>query len=99
MFERDLEDFCGKIAERAKVKLRERKQQEEEQYVELTEEERIKQSPGGLDPLKVLEELPTEMKDAFVKQDIPALQKVLEKMDPKQAQYLMDRSMLYSFYV
>jgi len=91
MFERDCDDFASKIAQRAIVK----KQEEaaaaaaEPETVELSREERL--GPGGLDPVEVLESLPEELKQCFLSQDIPSLQKVLSKMKVEEAQYHMDR--------
>lgn len=57
-------------------------------------EEKIKRErlgPGGLDPLEVLESLPESIKDAFSKQDTPALQKAFADLPPEEAKYHYDR--------
>ena len=58
---------------------------------EIPKEERIAASPGGLDPLEVIESLPKEMQDAFESRDVEVLKQVLMNMDPKDAEYHMNR--------
>lgn len=53
--------------------------------------ERIKNSPGGLDPLEVMASLPAEMREAFESQEVSRLQEVASKMDMKDFQYHLDR--------
>jgi len=49
----------------------------------MTKEQRLQMSPGGLDPLEVFEALPEEMKECFEKQDIPALVELQKTMNPQ----------------
>lgn len=45
--------------------------------------------PGGLNPLDVLEQLPTSMREAFDKQDLPALHQAVASMKPSEAKKWM----------
>lgn len=102
-FQDDVDAFVVKLCARAIQKKKEMEAEEaeaaagggegeaEEEYVELSKEERVKQAPGGLDPLEVFEALPDTMKEAFSEQDIPKLHKAIEKLDPADAQYHIDR--------
>ena len=47
--------------------------------------------PGGLDPLEVLESLPQSIKDAFEKQDTPALQAAFGALPPDEAKHHFQR--------
>jgi len=98
----EVEDFSKKIQGRAVEKKKEeekKKKMAEElgldtqdgkyEYVELSKEERL--GPGGLDPIEVFKSLPEEMRQAFDKQDIPLLQKVLENLPKEEAAYHMKR--------
>jgi cell division cycle protein 37 len=77
-----VEDFRKRIQERAIVK---RKEMDEENRREM------QLGPGGLDPMEVLESLPTEVKRAFESQDIEGLQSALASLDPEVAKDVMDR--------
>jgi Cdc37 C terminal domain len=46
-------------------------------------------SPGGLDPMVVLEALPAPLREAFESQDTERLQEVLAQMDPAEAKKYM----------
>jgi cell division cycle protein 37 len=96
--------FEEKIKARAVTKKKEldaaRKQEESGKRIEnnqgvdlaeISKEERIATSPGGLDPLEVIESLPKEMQDAFESRDVEILKRVLMSMDPKDAEYHMNR--------
>jgi cell division cycle protein 37 len=54
-------------------------------------EARIKASPGGLDPIEVMESLPAEMREAFESQEVHRLQEVAAKMDIAVFQNHLDR--------
>eukprot|EP00529_Nitzschia_sp_RCC80_P023054 CAMPEP_0113488636 /NCGR_PEP_ID=MMETSP0014_2-20120614/26119_1 /TAXON_ID=2857 /ORGANISM="Nitzschia sp." /LENGTH=476 /DNA_ID=CAMNT_0000382355 /DNA_START=81 /DNA_END=1511 /DNA_ORIENTATION=- /assembly_acc=CAM_ASM_000159 len=56
---------------------------------EIPKEERL--GPGGLDPLEVIEALPQVMKDAFESRDVEQLKQALMSLDPKDAEYHMNR--------
>jgi len=56
---------------------------------EIPKEQRL--GPGGLDPLEVIETLPKEMQDAFESRDVEQLKQALMNMDPKDAEYHMNR--------
>jgi cell division cycle protein 37 len=45
--------------------------------------------PGGLHPLDVLEQLPASMREAFDKQDLPALHQAVASMKPSEAKKWM----------
>ena len=47
--------------------------------------------PGGLDPAEVFPSLPKELQEAFGERSVEALRAVLEKMDPNDASYHMQR--------
>ncbi|VEU45165.1 unnamed protein product [Pseudo-nitzschia multistriata] len=94
--------FVEKIEKRAIIKRKEidAARAEEEQHgtrvkkegVDLSEipkEERL--GPGGLDPLEVIESLPQSMQDAFESRDTDQLRQALMEMDPKDAEYHMQR--------
>ena len=69
------------------------KKAEEDAAKEAVEERkaRIASSPGGLDPLEVLESLPAPIKDAFEKQDTPALKSAFSALTPDLASYHFKR--------
>jgi len=82
-FQKGVDDFIEKIKVRAIDK---RKEMQEEE-----KRERIKQTPGGLDPAEVMEELPAKMREAFESQDIPMLHEVLGDMEEQEARMWMDK--------
>jgi len=82
-FDTELRLFRERIKCRAEQKIYEA---EEEERME-----RISASPGGLDPLEVLESLPEELRKCFDAQDIPLLQEAIAKMPEDQAKYHMKR--------
>jgi len=47
--------------------------------------ERIKESPGGLDPQEVFESLPPILQECFQSQNIEGLQEALKSMDVEEA--------------
>jgi len=93
--------FIEKIEKRAVVKRKEidaaRAEEERSSTVkkegvdlnEIPKEERL--GPGGLDPLEVIETLPLSMQEAFESRDTDMLRKALLEMDPKDAEYHMNR--------
>lgn len=95
--------FIEKIQKRAVVKRKEMDSQRQEaegggrvqkEGVDLSEiprEERISMSPGGLDPLEVIESLPKSMQEAFESRDTDQLREALMKMDPNEAEHHMKR--------
>ncbi|KAL7678268.1 hypothetical protein ACOME3_004498 [Neoechinorhynchus agilis] len=83
--ENELEAFVLRIEKRAKEKI-------EEIYAEQEKEEKQKRlGPGGLDPLEVLESLPTPLKTCFENQDIEMLKSTLSQMPQDEAKYHIDR--------
>jgi len=95
-FQDDVDAFVVKLRKRAVDKAKEMEAEAEEaggedEYVELSKEERVVQAPGGLDPLDVFESLPDEMKEAFQEQDIPKLHVAIEKLSAEDAKYHIDR--------
>jgi cell division cycle protein 37 len=91
-----METFVQKIISRAVTKKMEIDQAQRSgvekdgvDIAQIPKEERL--GPGGLDPLEVIETLPTEMQEAFESRDVEKLKEVLLKMDPKDAEYHMKR--------
>ena len=60
-FDDELVAFKERIQRRAKEKIAEQLKEEQEEE-EREKEERIKSSPGGLDPIEVLESLPADLR-------------------------------------
>ena len=60
-FDDELVAFKERIQRRAKEKIAEQLKEEQEEE-EREKEERIKASPGGLDPIEVLESLPADLR-------------------------------------
>eukprot|EP00127_Corallochytrium_limacisporum_P000762 Clim_evm48s25 gene=Clim_evmTU48s25 len=84
-FNDELSALIDRVKKRAKERLDEALQEGEE----LSKEERM--GPGGLDPIEVAESLPEELRQAFESRDIDVLKEVLTSMDPKDAEYHMQR--------
>ena len=87
MYEDEVAAFLNRLRIRAKQK-REAAQREIE---EEEREERIKASPGGLDPNEVFEALPAEMRAAFESREVGRLQTVAETMDAEVFSYHLKR--------
>jgi cell division cycle protein 37 len=108
-FQDDVDGFIVKLKARAQVKLKEKAEEdakrkeeglgENEEYVELSKEERLKQAPGGLDPIEVFETLPKELQDAFQSQVIEKLHEAVNAMDPETAKYHIDRCVASGLWV
>jgi len=93
-FEDELVAFKDRIRTRAKQKIQEALEEEEaERQRELDEgkADRIKESPGGLDPIEVLESLPEDLRRCFEEQDTAMLQEVIRNLGEKDARYHMKR--------
>merc|ERR1719361_1073464 len=93
-FEDELVAFKDRIRRRAKEKISEALEEEEAERIKELEEgkaQRIAESPGGLDPLEVLESLPEDLKSCFEEQDTGMLQEVIRKLGEKDARYHMKR--------
>jgi len=87
MFNSEVEAFIARVHARAAQKREEAmKEAEEEERLE-----RIKNSPGGLDPLEVMASLPAIMREAFESQEVSRLQEVASKMDMTEFQHHLDR--------
>jgi len=87
MFNSEVEAFIARVHARAAQKREEAmKEAEEEERLE-----RIKNSPGGLDPLEVMASLPAAMREAFESQEVSRLQDVATTMDMKVFQDHLDR--------
>ncbi|CAI4226399.1 unnamed protein product [Auanema sp. JU1783] len=87
LYNDEVAQFQDRLRKRAKVKIEEARQEEEEEE----KAERIRNSPGGLDPLEVLAALPVEMKEAFQSQDVAALEALVTTMDREVFSYHFDR--------
>lgn len=84
-FNDEIESFKNRIRERAKVRIEAAIKQVEE------EERKSRLGPGGLDPIEVLESLPSDLKECFETQDIAKLQEVISKMNEEDAKYHLKR--------
>lgn len=83
-FETELAAFIDRVEKRAKVKM----QEMIEQYEQEEKEERIKASPCGLDPQEVMESLPDDLADCFIKRDTQMLQDVLATKGKEYMPYI-----------
>ena len=81
----ELDSFKDRVRARAKIRVQEAMKKVEE------EERQKRLGPGGLDPLEVIETLPTELKECFETQNVPMLKKVLANMSKEDAAYHMKR--------
>ncbi|TKR70394.1 hypothetical protein L596_022428 [Steinernema carpocapsae] len=87
MFHDEVASFKDRIMKRAI-----QKKQEYLAEAEAKErEERIAQSPGGVDPQEVYDALPDEMREAFDSREVSRLQEVAERMDREVFAYHLDR--------
>jgi len=85
VFEDEISSLIERVKDRAQARL-------EEAKAKMAEEERAARvGPGGLDPIEVLESLPADIREAFEKQDTPALQAGFAKLSPEDAQYHFKR--------
>eukprot|EP01134_Creolimax_fragrantissima_P005169 CFRG5169T1 len=84
-------DEATSLTERVKNRAKERLAEAMAEVEAEEKQKRIDQSPGGVDPEEVMNELPQSMKDAFEARDIAMLQKVIADMDLKKAEYYIDR--------
>ena len=75
-FQSEYDAFVDRVEKRAKVKMAEliAEVEEDEEKERL---ERIKLSPGGIDPQEVIDELPEDLKKCFIERDTEMLQKLL----------------------
>merc|ERR1712039_705658 len=87
-----VDHFMKQLQKRAVDK---KKEQEEVSLVEamynMTKEERLEMSPGGLDPVEVFESLPEAMQECFRSGDIEQLKKVASEMPPEEFSKHFDR--------
>merc|ERR1712018_781731 len=93
-FEDELVAFKDRIRRRAKEKIQEaidEEEEEERKELEAGKSQRIAESPGGLDPIEVLESLPEDLRRCFEEQDTAMLQEVIRKLGEKDARYHMKR--------
>merc|ERR1712012_556256 len=93
-FDDELVAFIERIEIRAKEKIAEQiadAEKEEERELDEGKADRIKESPGGLDPIEVLESLPEDLRRCFEEQDTAMLQEVIRKLGEKDARYHMKR--------
>lgn len=83
-FQTELSALKKRVAERALVKLEEAKDELRKEE-EAERAERIKESPGGLDPQEIFENLPRELQECFESRNTDKLQEVLKNMDVDEA--------------
>jgi cell division cycle protein 37 len=81
-FLKAVDQFAEKIVKRAVDK---RKEMDEENAKNRTV------GPGGLDPMEVLESLPSELRNAFESRDINAFRSVFASMNSADAAYYLKR--------
>jgi len=92
----ELNSFKERVKIRAKQRIEEAEkaaaEQEaaEEEEVEMTKEERIQQSPGGLDPSEVFENLPEELQECFISRDTEKLQDLINNQTKKYIGHMRD---------
>ena len=87
MFHSEVDAFIGRVHARAA-------QKRADALAEVEAEERqarIDASPGGLDPVEVMESLPQSMRDAFESQQVSRLQQVAAEMDEETFKHHLDR--------
>lgn len=87
MYQEEVESFKERLRKRAKDK-------REAAIDELEVQEKAKRiaaSPGGVDPLEVLESLPEELRSAFESQSMEKMYEVAEKLDSEVFQYHLQR--------
>ncbi|XP_006818504.1 hsp90 co-chaperone Cdc37-like isoform X1 [Saccoglossus kowalevskii] len=87
-FNDELESFKERVKGRAKARYDAALKKAEE---ELAKEREARLGPGGLDPVEVFESLPECLQKCFESKDIELLQKTLQEMEVKEAQYHMKR--------
>lgn len=85
-FQNAVDEFCTRIVNRA-VEKRKEMDEEREQTELPPREERL--GPGGLDPVEVMEMLPTQLQEAFQSRSVDALKDVIANMSPKEAKKWM----------
>jgi cell division cycle protein 37 len=87
MYREEVDAFQMRLRKRAKDKI-------EAAMAEMEADEkkkRIEESPGGLDPQEVFNELPEEMREAFASQNVDALMEIASKMDEEVFKHHLDR--------
>ncbi|KAF0988235.1 hypothetical protein HZS_8180 [Henneguya salminicola] len=80
-FESELEAFKSRVKNRANARIEEAQ----------AEERKKRLGPGGLDPIEVMESLPTELQECFNNRDIELLKTVLTSIPPNEAEYHLKR--------
>merc|ERR1711879_1015320 len=60
----------------------------EEEEVEMSQEERIAQSPGGLDPSEVFENLPEELQQCFISRETETLSNLIQQNPRKYMKHM-----------
>lgn len=83
-FHTELDALKKRVAVRALQKIEEVKEEMRKEE-EAEREERIQESPGGLDPQEVFQNLPRILQECFESQDIAKLQECLKEMDVEEA--------------
>jgi len=95
----ELNSFKSRVKIRAKQRLEEAEQKLKEQVengdideeeLEMSKDERIEQSPGGLDPSEVFEGLPEELQECFVSRDTEKLQDLINNQTKKYIGHMRD---------
>ena len=95
----ELNSFKARVVKRAKDREIEAQQAMEEKIkngeldeeeVEMTKEERIEQSPGGLDPSEVFENLPEELQECFIERNTEKLQNLINNQTKKYIGHMRD---------
>ncbi|EFO99083.1 hypothetical protein GCK72_007996 [Caenorhabditis remanei] len=92
-------DEVKAFEDRLKIRAQTKREAAMEEAEAVEKEERIKASPGGIDPQEVYEELPEEMRKCFESHDIEALKGVAQKMDEEVFKYHFDRCIASGLWV
>uniref|UniRef100_A0A1I7TG90 Hsp90 chaperone protein kinase-targeting subunit n=1 Tax=Caenorhabditis tropicalis TaxID=1561998 RepID=A0A1I7TG90_9PELO len=92
-------DEVKAFEDRLRIRAETKRQAAMEEAEAEEKEQRIKASPGGIDPQEVFEELPVEMRECFEKHDIEALKGVAQKMDEEVFKYHFDRCIASGLWV
>jgi len=82
-FQAEVQEYMGRIRQRAREKVNEAEEEDKRQ--------RIAESPGGLDPIEVLNSLPDDMRKAFEKRDKEMMTEVASTMEPELFSHHLQR--------
>lgn len=90
-FEKQLGEILGRIETRREERLEEEANRGQVIETEEGSYEQAPLGPGGLDPTEVLQSLPEAIQKAFVEQDKEMLVTEMQKLDPEQANEIIQK--------